>query len=52
MTNFSLIDGLRGIVMRGPNLTESCSFFENLWGLTLSHSENDEVFFRVMVQNL
>ena len=46
MTNFSLIDGLRGIVMRGPNLTESCSFFENLWGLRLSHSENDEVFFR------
>ena len=46
MTNFSLIDGLRGIVMRGPNLTESRSFFENLWGLRLSHSENDEVFFR------
>ena len=46
MTNFSLIDGLRGIVMRGPNVTESCSFFENLWGLRLSHSENDEVFFR------
>ena len=46
MTNFSLIDGLRGIVMRGPSITESASFFEELWGLKISHSEKDEVFFR------
>ena len=46
MNNFSLIDGLRGIVMRGPSITESSSFFEELWGLKISHTANDEVFFR------
>ena len=46
MTNFSLIDGLRGIVMRGPSITESTSFFEESWGLKISHSEKNEVFFR------
>ena len=46
MTNFSLIDGLRGIVMRGPSINESTSFFEESWGLKISHSEKNEVFFR------
>lgn len=46
MTNFSQVDGLRGIVMRGPSIIESASFYEKLWGLELSHSEDGTVFFR------
>jgi len=30
---------LRGIMMRGPGLTETLPFYEDMWGLTLAHHE-------------
>ena len=40
------VGALRGIMMRGPGITETLPFYEDMWGLDLSHKGNDEVLLR------
>lgn len=37
---------LRGIVMRAPGITETRKFYEDNWGLTFSHTDEDTVYLR------
>lgn len=39
MTETVRTGSLRGIVMRGPGLTQTLSFYEDMWGLRLAHRE-------------
>jgi len=34
------VGSLRGIMMRGPNVTQTLSFYEDMWGLRLAHKED------------
>lgn len=40
------IGALRGIMMRGPGLTETLPFYEDMWGLSLAHAEDGTVYLR------
>ena len=31
------VGSLRGIMMRGPGLTQTLPFYEDMWGLSLAH---------------
>ncbi|QBF33438.1 VOC family protein [Thalassococcus sp. S3] len=37
---------LRGIVMRGPGLTATVPFYEDMWGLSLAHRGDDAAYLR------
>jgi catechol 2,3-dioxygenase-like lactoylglutathione lyase family enzyme len=37
---------LRGIMMRGPGLTATLPFYEDMWGLTLAHAEDGTALLR------
>jgi len=37
---------LRGIMMRGPGLTQTLPFYEDMWGLELVHQGNDTAYLR------
>lgn len=37
---------LRGIMMRGPGLTQTLAFYQDMWGLTLAHQENGTALLR------
>ncbi|MCB1313873.1 MAG: VOC family protein [Sedimentitalea sp.] len=34
------VGALRGIMMRGPGITETLPFYEDMWGLSLAHRED------------
>ena len=34
------VGSLRGIMMRGPGITQTLSFYEDMWGLSLAHKED------------
>ncbi|MEM8742815.1 MAG: VOC family protein [Pseudomonadota bacterium] len=40
------LESLRGIMMRGPGIPASLPFYEEMWGLTLAHRENQTVYLR------
>ncbi len=46
MTEMIRVEGLRGIMMRGPNLPETLSFYEDMWGLRLAHKGDGEILLR------
>jgi catechol 2,3-dioxygenase-like lactoylglutathione lyase family enzyme len=37
MTDLVRVGSLRGIMMRGPGLTQTLGFYEDMWGLSLAH---------------
>lgn len=40
------VGGLRGIMMRGPGLTQTLPFYEDMWGLSLAHREDGTAYLR------
>ncbi|MEL6233770.1 MAG: VOC family protein [Pseudomonadota bacterium] len=40
------VESLRGIMMRGPGIPATLPFYEEMWGLTLAHRENDTIYLR------
>lgn len=46
MTDTIRTGWLRGIVMRGPGLTQTLPFYEDMWGLSLAHRDNDAAYLR------
>ncbi|WP_127112603.1 VOC family protein [Shimia sediminis] len=46
MTEKVRVHSLRGIMMRGPAITETLPFYEDLWGLSLSHAEDGTALLR------
>jgi catechol 2,3-dioxygenase-like lactoylglutathione lyase family enzyme len=39
MADIVRVGSLRGIMMRGPGLVQTLSFYEDMWGLSLAHRE-------------
>ncbi len=46
MTNKIRVGGLRGIMMRGPNMIETLPFYEQMWGLQLAHIDQGCAYLR------
>jgi len=46
MTNQIRAGRLRGIMMRGPGLSQTVSFYEDLWGLSLAEKTDDVAYLR------
>lgn len=46
MTDTIRVGSLRGIVMRGPGLTHTLPFYEDMWGLSLAHREDGVALLR------
>ncbi|AHD01933.1 VOC family protein [Leisingera methylohalidivorans] len=46
MTEIVRVGSLRGIVMRGPGLTATLPFYEDMWGLNLAHKEDGAAYLR------
>ena len=40
------VGSLRGIMMRGPGLTDTLPFYEDMWGLSLAHAQPGTAFLR------
>ena len=40
------IGGLRGIMMRGPNITQTLPFYADMWGLSLAHNADGQTYLR------
>lgn len=40
MTDTIRVESLRGIMMRGPGITATLPFYEDMWGLRLAHKED------------
>lgn len=40
MADVVRVGGLRGIMMRGPDIVQTLSFYEDMWGLRLAHKED------------
>lgn len=46
MTELTRAGALRGIMMRGPGLPATRAFYEDMWGLKVSHAEDGTVLLR------
>lgn len=46
MTETIRVGGLRGIMMRGPGLTATVPFYEDMWGLKLAHKDDGTAYLR------
>lgn len=46
MTQPIRVEGLRGIVMRGPGLSATVPFYEDMWGLKAAHQQDGTVYLR------
>lgn len=46
MSDTIRVESLRGIMMRGPAITATLPFYEDMWGLSLAHAEDGEALLR------
>ena len=46
MSQIIRVESLRGIMMRGPGITETLPFYEDMWGLSLAHAEDGTALLR------
>lgn len=46
MSDTVRVESLRGIMMRGPAITQTLPFYEDMWGLSLAHSEDGTALLR------
>lgn len=46
MTDIVRVGSLRGIMMRGPGITQTLPFYEDMWGLSLAHAETGTALLR------
>ena len=46
MAEIVRVGSLRGIMMRGPGLTQTLPFYEDMWGLNLAHRDDGEALLR------
>ncbi|MBO6639158.1 MAG: VOC family protein [Roseitalea sp.] len=46
MSDTIRVESLRGIMMRGPGITATLPFYEDMWGLSLAHAEDGEALLR------
>ncbi|MGR3661880.1 MAG: VOC family protein [Paracoccaceae bacterium] len=46
MTDTIRVGGLRGIMMRGPDITQTLPFYADMWGLSLAHTEDGTAYLR------
>ena len=46
MTDTVRVESLRGIMMRGPGITATLPFYEDMWGLKLAHAEEGTALLR------
>jgi hypothetical protein len=46
MTETIRVGSLRGIMMRAPGMTETLPFYLDMWGLSLAHQDDGEVYLR------
>lgn len=46
MTDPVRVESLRGIMMRGPDITSTLPFYEDMWGLSLAHKDDKTAYLR------